>query len=425
MKIKELSMVKLNARCSAVLQNDLPPKEKDIGSFVLPCIIGTSTVSNALVDLGAIISVYAISKRYSRECSSKIHKFIFPVDFVILDVIKDDKVSIILRRPMLATAHARIDVLRGKISLEVGTKHIIFNANEGAIPSTFSHVCVINDYDIIDDSGGPEDLVELLMNNDINGDLGDFLPNNDLQPNFDAPKVISLSRIDDIWDDLDPGVLTNNIVNPPLKPEFFTVGNRIHRHNPYNLQITCKIGFMNVNPYIDPHSPFNIMFRAAYNSVMKQELIYTGNNIAGIAKNLHVFVGCHMFLINFIILENVNEFVEKGLTEVLFDKPFKENIGLEEDINKGVLWFKIRDDKTIFNMPRAERKLGKLTTEQHNMMFPILKVYDEDKAKGVCHPFQKIKEFYRGCSNSGDEYKQDQEVIDWIKRGHASVHEMT
>ncbi|GJR22149.1 hypothetical protein Tco_0970676 [Tanacetum coccineum] len=189
---------------------------------------------------------------------------------------------------------------------------------------------------------------------------------NDLLPNFDASDGISLSPsrlsginrdpfgefqdsdsnmgieiddfvkgMDNIWDDLDPGVLNNNLVNLPLKPEIFSVGNRVHRHNPYNLQITYKIGVVNFNPYIDLYSPFNIMFRAAYNYVMKQELVYTGNNI----------------------------FVEKGLTEVLFGKPFKENIGLEEDINKGVLWLKIRDDKTVFNMPRAERKLGSNSKE--------------------------------------------------------------
>ncbi|GKD97174.1 hypothetical protein Tco_1381071 [Tanacetum coccineum] len=86
---------------------------------------------------------------------------------------------------------------------------------------------------------------------------------------------------------------------------------------------------------------------------------------------------------------------------------------------------KIGDDKTIFNMPRAKRKLNKLTIGQHNMMSPILKFSDEDKAKGICHPYQKIKEFYRRCLDLGDEYKQDLEVIDWIKRGHASVHEST
>ncbi|GJY96820.1 hypothetical protein Tco_0513730 [Tanacetum coccineum] len=129
------------------------------------------------------------------------------------------------------------------------------------------------------------------------------------------------------------------------------------------------------------------MSRETYNSVMKQELIYTGNNIVGMEKNVHVFVGCHTFIIDFNILESINKLIEKGPTEVLFRKPFKENIGLEDDINKGVLWFKIGDDKTIFNMPHAKRKLGKLTTEQHNMMSLILKVSDKDKAKGG------IKEF--------------------------------
>ncbi|GJU56082.1 hypothetical protein Tco_1229796 [Tanacetum coccineum] len=129
-----------------------------------------------------------------------------------------------------------------------------------------------------------------------------------------------------------------------------------------------------------------------------------------------MFVGCHSFLINFIILENVNEFVENGLTKDLFGKPFKEHIGLEEDINKGVLWFKIGNNMTIFNMPHAKRKFNKLTTEQHNMMSPILKVSDKDRANGV------NQEFYKGCLDLGDEYKVDQEVIDRIKRGHASSH---
>ncbi|GKA35904.1 reverse transcriptase domain-containing protein [Tanacetum coccineum] len=156
-QIEKLSMVKLNARCSVVLQNELPPKEKDPGSFVLPCIIGNTTVSNALADLGASISVmpFSMFKRLGlrnprsvnmviempdRSMQSpkgivenvlvKIHKFIFPVNFIILDIVEDKKVPVILGRPMLATAHARIDVFGGKILLEVGKEQVIFNANE-------------------------------------------------------------------------------------------------------------------------------------------------------------------------------------------------------------------------------------------------------------------------------------------------------
>ncbi|GKB16340.1 hypothetical protein Tco_0850263, partial [Tanacetum coccineum] len=267
-------------------------------------------------------------------------------------------------------------------------------------------------------------------------DLGNFLQDNILFPNYETNspfpdkssreiwsptkgfqdsdndfggRIDELVAIDDLRGDLDPEALNNK---QPLKPEFHSIGNRVNRYNPYNLQITCKIGFVNFNPYIDLVSPFNIMSRAAYKSIMKRELTYTGNNIVGKAKNLQVFIGCHSFLTNLIILENMNEFVEKGLTEVILGKPFKEKIGLEEDISKGRIWFKIGDDKTIFNMPRAERRLSKLTIEQQNIMSPILKISDKDKAKGISHPYQKIKEFYKGCLNLGEEYKQDLEVIE-------------
>ncbi|GJY17616.1 DNA-directed DNA polymerase, partial [Tanacetum coccineum] len=48
----------------------------------------------------------------------KIDKFVFPVDFVILDMEEDHRIPIILGRPFLATAHAMIDVFNKKISFE-------------------------------------------------------------------------------------------------------------------------------------------------------------------------------------------------------------------------------------------------------------------------------------------------------------------
>nr|GEX49056.1 hypothetical protein [Tanacetum cinerariifolium] len=131
-------MVKLNARCSAFLQKELPPKEKDPGSFVLPFIIGNTTVSNALANLEASISVMSFSM------------------FKLLE-------------------------------------QVTFNAKEGATPVTVSHVCVIKDFDVNDNFGGPEDLEQLLTDDDINKDLGNFLKDNDLLPDYEDPGTILLS----------------------------------------------------------------------------------------------------------------------------------------------------------------------------------------------------------------------------------------
>ena len=49
----------------------------------------------------------------------KVDKFIFPVDFVILDMEEDDKVPIILERPFLATRKAQINMQEGELKLRV------------------------------------------------------------------------------------------------------------------------------------------------------------------------------------------------------------------------------------------------------------------------------------------------------------------
>ncbi|GJY24240.1 hypothetical protein Tco_0397898 [Tanacetum coccineum] len=77
-RISEDEDVKMNTSCSAILHNQLPPKEQDPGSFTLPCSIGKLTF-NALADLGASISVSLF--RCSKEPRDKI-------DYSKLDQIK-------------------------------------------------------------------------------------------------------------------------------------------------------------------------------------------------------------------------------------------------------------------------------------------------------------------------------------------------
>ncbi|GJZ82233.1 hypothetical protein Tco_0647406, partial [Tanacetum coccineum] len=60
-KTEEDEEIRMNPRCSALLQNHLPPKEQDRGSFILPCSIGKLDFNNALADLGASINVMPLS----------------------------------------------------------------------------------------------------------------------------------------------------------------------------------------------------------------------------------------------------------------------------------------------------------------------------------------------------------------------------
>ena len=49
----------------------------------------------------------------------KVDKFIFPVDFIVLDMEEDREIPIILGRLFLATGRALIDVHKGELRLRV------------------------------------------------------------------------------------------------------------------------------------------------------------------------------------------------------------------------------------------------------------------------------------------------------------------
>ncbi|GJY83456.1 hypothetical protein Tco_0496832 [Tanacetum coccineum] len=132
--------------------HSIPKKEKDPGSFTLPYFINIVCFDNALVDLGASISVMPLSTylnlglgelthtKLTVELSDRtvkypkgiaenvlvgIGKFTFLIDFIILDMPEDIKVPLILGRPFLSTAHAKIDVYKRKITSRVGEERIV------------------------------------------------------------------------------------------------------------------------------------------------------------------------------------------------------------------------------------------------------------------------------------------------------------
>ncbi|GJT12855.1 hypothetical protein Tco_0859897 [Tanacetum coccineum] len=133
----------------------LPQKEKDPGSFTLPCFIHNICFDKALVGLGASVSVMPFStytnlglgilshtrltieladrtikqpRGIAKNALVRIGKFIFPIDFIILDIPEDDDVPLILERPLLSTAHSKIDVFKRKITLRVGEEKLIFKS---------------------------------------------------------------------------------------------------------------------------------------------------------------------------------------------------------------------------------------------------------------------------------------------------------
>ncbi|KAH9801229.1 hypothetical protein KPL71_000949 [Citrus sinensis] len=153
-RLGEFETVTLTQECSRMLQSKIPQKMKDPGSFTIPYSIGTKYSGKALCDLGASINLMPLSvfKQLGvGECRPttvslqladrshaypegkieyvlvKVDKFIFPVDFIVLDFEADKEVPIILGRPFLATGKTLIDVQKGELTMRVNDQQVTFN----------------------------------------------------------------------------------------------------------------------------------------------------------------------------------------------------------------------------------------------------------------------------------------------------------
>ena len=60
----------------------------------------------------------------------KVGKFIFPVDFVVINIEEDKQIPLLLGRPFLATRATLIDLKKWELTLRVGTKEVHFNLNK-------------------------------------------------------------------------------------------------------------------------------------------------------------------------------------------------------------------------------------------------------------------------------------------------------
>ena len=60
----------------------------------------------------------------------QVGKFVFPVDFLVINIEEDKQVPLLLGRPFLATGATLIDVKKGELTLRVGDEAVQFNLNK-------------------------------------------------------------------------------------------------------------------------------------------------------------------------------------------------------------------------------------------------------------------------------------------------------
>ncbi|GKA60758.1 homeodomain-like protein [Tanacetum coccineum] len=281
------------------INDTIPQKEKDPGSFTLPCYINNVCFDNALVDLGASVSVMPLltylnlglgelahtklivkladktvkyPKGNAENVLVRIGKFTFPVDFIILDMPEDIKVPLILGRSFLSIARAKIDIYKRKITLRVGLRERMELDLEARLMGE-----------------------RLVLNRSLDPFLEDYIELNDLKEPFKLrrnqgdvlmPTIKEGEVIEEFrtrYEDLDTGI--------DDYPSYCNNDKKIHINCARNLKFSCMIGFEFTHVNFFPLLYVNVMSKKFHNSIMKDKMVYKGDNDIGTLMNVPIFIG--------------------------------------------------------------------------------------------------------------------------------------
>ncbi|GJW37415.1 DNA-directed DNA polymerase [Tanacetum coccineum] len=224
-----------------------------------------------------------------------IGKFIFPVNFIVLDMSEDIKVPLILGRPFLSTARAKIDVYKRKITLRVGEEKIIFNSVKPT-SSLIRRVYMLSLREIMELDLEAWLMGEtLVLNRSLDPFLEDYIKLNDinepfklrrnqrddLMPTIEEGEVIEEFRTKD--EDLDTGI--------DDYPSYCDSNKKIHIDYAHNLKFSCMIGFEFTHANFFPLLYVNVMSKRFHNSIIKDKMMYKENNVVGAVMNVPIFVG--------------------------------------------------------------------------------------------------------------------------------------
>ncbi|GKB73901.1 hypothetical protein Tco_0935313 [Tanacetum coccineum] len=179
----------------------------------------------------------------------------------------------------------------------------------------------------------------------------------DLMLTIKKGKVIEEFRTRD--DELDIGI--------DDYPSYCDYDKKIHIDCAHDLKFSCMIGYEFTHANFFPLLYVNVISKKFHNSIMKDKMVYKGNNVVGALMNIPIFVGTFSVMMDFAIFRRY----------VCFDL-----ITRMGDVSK------------------------------------------EDMMNGISHPYQKLKGFYKGVLNLGPNYIRDAKMEEWLTCGHISVHEM-
>ncbi|GJX93284.1 hypothetical protein Tco_0347870 [Tanacetum coccineum] len=134
----------------------------------------------------------------------------------------------------------------------------------------------------------------------------------DLMPTIKEGEVIEEFRTRD--DELDAGI--NDY------PSYCDYDKKIHIDCAHNLKFSCMIAFEFFARQFSYYCSHVMSKSVSLNYIMKDKMVYKGNNVIGALMNVPIFVGTFSVVIDFAVLENMDDYRDEGMGDVIFLRTF-------------------------------------------------------------------------------------------------------
>ncbi|GJW09401.1 homeodomain-like protein [Tanacetum coccineum] len=321
-----------------------------------------------------------------------IGKFVFPVDFIILDMPEDFKVPLILERPFLSTARAKIDVYKRNITLRVGEEMIVFISVKPA-SSLIMRVYMLSLRERMELNLEARLMrATLVLNRPLDPFFEDYIELNDLNKPFELRR----NQGDDLMPTIEEGEVIEEFrtrddeldIGIDDYPSYYDYDKKIHIDCAHNLKFSCMIGFEFTHANFFPLLYVNLMSKKFHNSIMKDKMLYKGNNVVGALMNVPIFVGTFSVVTDFVVLENIDTYRDEGMGDVIFGEPFLREVRIKTKWFEGIITIYNGDDEVTYQMMQSYPRVKHHTKEQCNNIPPLLKLtrryFEDDYSDKQC-----------------------------------------
>ncbi|GJY83011.1 hypothetical protein Tco_0496387 [Tanacetum coccineum] len=286
------------------------------------------------------------------------------------------------------------NLLSQKITLRVGDERIIFSSVKPA-SSLIKRVYMLILREIMELDLEARLMGEtLVLNKSLDPFLEDYIELNDLNEPFELRR----NQRDDLMPTIEEGEVIEEFRTRDDEldteiddyPSYCDSDKKIHIDCAHNLMFSCMIGFKFTRVNFFSLLYINVMYKKFHNSIMKNKMVYKGDNVVRALMNMPIFVGTFSVVTEFAVLEDMDAYRDKGMGDVIVGEPFLREVGIKTKRNDGVHCGKLCKRRAFWSL---NEDILKITILKTNTPYPSRKIRHMAPLpqRKKIHPFLRVQ----------------------------------